>query len=342
MNKLYQSICLAALVMASFSAWATKLIVSQGTENCVFELASGDAVSINPATGDVSAVVSNLEDCAGAPEPPEITSFTRAPSSVESGQTVSVNWSTENVDTCSATGTLPTWTGSKGLQGPQNVTVNAPLGTYSVGLQCTGAGQTVTAGPLTVTVTDDGGGGGGECTLPTGLSRAADAIWGQSASNASGHFWDGVFIGPFPSTTNSRTYFQRPGNYHAIQFNTGNMPSDATGQINSWEPQGPWSLQAAAGWRIVSFSTCPGDFNPDGKEPGCIRRIGGTDNIRWGGANTGDVFRCALQPNTTYYLNIVYTDSQVGDPNPNWNCSGPRENCGALMQSAIDFHPTWP
>lgn len=192
MNKLYQSIYLAALVMISCSAGAAKLVVSQGTANCEFELASGDAVSINPVTGDVSAVVTNLEECAGAPEPPVITSFT-ATSSVAPGGTIQLSWNTEGADSCQAvttgvTNPLPGWSGSK-LVPSDNQLITAPSSedTYRARLQCTNSAATVQETRV-ITVSEETI---DDCAInrptPAGMSRATNGRavscrWGSSTS----------------------------------------------------------------------------------------------------------------------------------------------------------------
>lgn len=344
MNKLYQTICLAGLIVLSSFAGATKLVVNQGTENCEFELASGDAVSINPTTGDVSAIVTNLEECKGAPlEPPTITSFT-ATSSVAPGGTIQLSWNTQDASDCQAittgvTNPLPGWSGSKAVpSGSQSITAPSPNDstTYRARLECSnsaGADQET----RTVTVST---GNGGECAAdrppPQNLAPATHAIWADSGVD--GRFFEEVYIQEFPGSNNSREYYQKPGYYHAMKFNTGALPTGATGSISADEMNGSggFASNVMLGRRFISISKCPGDFHKDELSQGCYKLDdNGSHNFRWAESSHPWVASggaCGLEPFTDYYLNIVYTGSPEGDPNPTWACigAGSKNNCGAL------------
>jgi hypothetical protein len=76
-------------------------------------------------------------------------------SSVASGSTVTLNWSTQNADTCTASGG---WSGSQPTKGP--ATTAAITARTDFTLACTGPGGATTK-TVTVTVQSSGGGGGG-------------------------------------------------------------------------------------------------------------------------------------------------------------------------------------
>lgn len=348
MNKILQSICLAiALSLSGACVAATKLTVTQGQDSCEFDLESGSAVAIDPVTGHITAVVTNLDECMGPPEPPVINNFTRTPASVTPGGSVTFNWTTEHAVSCAAAtnSTLPGWSGSKPLQGPQSITINAESGTYSARLRCTNAsGDSVTTGPLSVTVDDGGGGGGKHCPdfpEPAGMTQANNGrqttgAWPPTFCSNCGGTWVGMFD-LFFARGNEAWYYQEPNKYHAIQFNTGPLPSTESGYVEFLEPHNHMIGQSIRnGRRFVSISECPGDFHAASLDSGCYRVNSGNGTIRWEGSADSGPFDCTLQPNTTYYLNIVHTNSPEGDPNPTWACTGNNlgtglRGCGALM-----------
>lgn len=350
MNKtLKTSVLVVTMGMISASVTASQLIVQQGNHACEFDLATGTAVSIDPVTGDMTAQVTNLEDCMGAPEP-AINSFTRSPSSIESGQSVTFNWSTEHVQSCAATAasTLPGWSGGNfSAQGPQTVVVNAAAGNYSAGLICQNAsGDTVTAGPLNVTVTT--GNGTPECTdrpPPAGLTRANNGRMATGTGTPSkpaefcsscGRQWHTMFDHNF-ARGNEAWYYQESGRYHALEFQTGPLPAGEKGQIALNESNNFATFHGIKnGRRFMSISKCPGDFHKAKLEPGCFTASQGVHVFFWEGSANESVIRCPLEPNTTYYLNIVYTDSPENDPNPEWSCTGQQpgssfRGCGNMM-----------
>jgi hypothetical protein len=79
-------------------------------------------------------------------------------SSVASGSTVTLKWSTQNADICMASGG---WSGSQATQG--SATSAAITAQTGFTLACTGPGGTTTKS-VTVTVQSSGGGGGGIST----------------------------------------------------------------------------------------------------------------------------------------------------------------------------------
>lgn len=114
--------------------------------------------------------------------------------------------------------------------------------------------------------------------------------------------------------------------YIALEFNSGNVPADAQKKITVGIPQ---SSNLDNRNKILSVSKCPGDFNADEINvemgPGCIINSW-LNSFTWGGSSArSDANRCALEPNQTYYFNIIYTGDPVGtDPSqitPHPDCS---------------------
>ena len=114
-----------------------------------------------------------------------------------------------------------------------------------------------------------------------------------------------------------------PGNngkeYVAWEFNSGTTAPDQTGQISLEIPQFGGADSARKIW---TFSKCPGDFNREIIEqeygPACWQpdTFGSLTNVLWSGSNAGSSFRCDLASNETYYLNVLYTDSDPDTVTP--------------------------
>ena len=121
--------------------------------------------------------------------------------------------------------------------------------------------------------------------------------------------------------------------YMAIAFTTEGLSSTATGTLDvNVTP----SLQSSR--KLISISQCPGDFDRDAieAETGCYR-ASDTQNVNWGGVDTDR--NCILEADKTYYLNIVYTESDLGtssqDLEPSPTCTNPNLNpCGNLLTSS--------
>lgn len=103
--------------------------------------------------------------------------------------------------------------------------------------------------------------------------------------------------------------------YVAMEFDTGNLPANHTGQLSVNIPQTSGLINRS---KHLTISTCPGDFNKQAIDsemgPGCYIETF-TDNFSWGGSNhVAAPGRCGLQPNTTYYLNFIHTLQPPGTP----------------------------
>ena len=155
--------------------------------------------------------------------------------------------------------------------------------------------------------------------------------------------YDDVF-GPakFPGTANSIEFIQPNGTYTAMEFNTSDMQAVS----------GRWVFEIAQfeaggiGPKLMSISKCPGDFDQDAIEeemgPNCYKRANGIrSNLLWKlpGVSDPGAYKCELDLDTTYYLNIMYTTAPEGtDPaDLTWDCAGNDEtrNCANLMVPAF-------
>ena len=114
--------------------------------------------------------------------------------------------------------------------------------------------------------------------------------------------WKDFWGVAFPDPISMQTFTDIPRNgYLAIEFNTGSVPD--TGLLSTIE-----SVDTS-GRRLGSISTCPGDF--DVADDRCLHVWGTGGEIYW--STQGYYRACVLEPNTTYYFNITFTDGYDPD-----------------------------
>jgi hypothetical protein len=209
-----------------------------------------------------------------------ITSFTASPSEIDEGGSTTLSWTTQNASSCTASGGTGGWSGLNiGLpSGSANITIDT-AGNYTFTLTCSDAsgGQDSVSSLVIVNAEPFG-----LCDTPslTGNVDSWKSFWLQD--------W------PKPSYDNRYATIPRYG-YLAIEFNTGNIVSK--GRISTIE------TTVTDGVRLGAISQCPGDFNV---APECDYYWGIGGGIYWATDNTSNY--CQLAPNTTYYLNLTYTN----------------------------------
>lgn len=147
----------------------------------------------------------------------QITSFSASPLTFSAGQSTTLSWSASNASTCSGSGSLPNWPGSKSLSGSQNVVVSTP-GTFDAILTCTDAASRTDSETLTIATTDDPVAINQFYAQPTAIQTNSSTAINWASSNAvsctaSGNLpgWSG------PRTKNGRQVIkvQNAGNYNA-------------------------------------------------------------------------------------------------------------------------------
>ncbi len=152
----------------------------------------------------------------------------------------------------------------------------------------------------------------GECN--DDICGVAGCVPGPLSGEVTGWlaFWQVDF--PGPGYGNEYLHILRTG-YHALEFNTGDVV-DHGGVLTI-------TTAGTNGTRLGSISQCLGDFNV---LPECTHSWGSSGGIGW--ATDGEPGYCQLEPNTTYYLNITFTDGLDGATS---TCL-PTENCGTNVQ----------
>lgn len=169
---------------------------------------------------------------------------------------------------------------------------------------------------------------------------AMSGAYGQWMHDADCSYFEGVY--PFTwaeQSGNQRVMGIQPNlnegrQYIALEIDSADLPADDQGLLDFNIPQAHPLINRR---KLVTFSTCPGDFNQEAIEaemgPGCYL-ASMVSNFRWGGSDSiDDSNRCGLEPHSTYYINIIHTNSEEGTPidelEPNPECL--EEGCGFRM-----------
>lgn len=321
--------CLSILISPSF---ASQLRIQPGDIVCA--LSEEIPVSIAP-NGDVVVTITDSESCLPQAAPPLEPSLSRLILDQNAPGEVQLTWtSSEGASSCEATSnpSISGWTGTVSLGDGQTRTLTGLAeGGYTFGLTCTNSAGTSPAAEANATIFSSAP---AECA-----NRQPPAEWTRLTSGCRFVFgsgfqgdctsWDAVFAGGFTEVqgTTERIATNRllPKHYLALQFNTGDLAPTQVGSLSSDRAGGMMEFHR----RIYSISTCPGDFDRENAETGCYGELSAIFGLRWGGPES--TRSCKLEPNTTYFLNIIGTDSPLGT-SPDLiqpNCPN-NENCGAV------------
>lgn len=313
-------------------------------------------VDFDVATGNLAATAEAGFVCSGGCEDVEVSlaiadsGFFRvndgSNAQVDEGGSVRFDWRARGAWTCSGTlrdsaGSVVTgtdWPGGGKLPfGPQTVAMSLEPDTYTASISCSNGAENVdSAGPLQIVVLPSDLDIPPECEgrQPGGAS-ASNVCWkGNEQVNC--FSYDDVF-GAFPGSGNSVEFFQNNGTYSAMGFNTTGL----TASSGSWVFDTPQFDVQGQGPKLMTISRCPGDFDQDAiqQEMGsfCYDSVSDLSNLRWKRAGTSGA-RCALDLNTDYYLNILYSTDAEGTATGDlsWDCAGNDTNdCGNLMVPAV-------
>ena len=220
--------------------------------------------------------------------PAEITSFVASANEVAVGESLTLSWKTQNTTLCTPTGGADGWEAVKitlldgTLPDGEAILDIVTEGEHTFTLTCDGVAGPAAVSNAVVTVTPD----------PNSCSSVPFSPYPSLWVRPWESFWQVAFPGPI-SGDEFLTIAQF--GFHALEFNTANIVDD--GKMTTIE------TTVTDGVRLGSISKCPGDFDvPD--ECQHIWGIGG--GIRW--ATNGRAGACQLEPETTYYFNLTYTD----------------------------------
>jgi len=209
-----------------------------------------------------------------------ITSFTADPSSLVVNNISTISWTIENATSCTPSG---------GTGGWDAVTITLPDGQADITID--------SAGEHTFTLTCDGVAGPAAVdNVVVAATLNPNECMAPPLANGALGFWENFWLVPFPGPASDSRFLTIPRtSYFAMEFNTGNVVDD--GKMTTIE------TTVTDGVRLGAFSKCPGDFDV---APECQHSWGISGGIRW--ATNGRVGACQLEPNTTYYFNVTFTN----------------------------------
>lgn len=301
MRKLNGFILGCALTLfAGMASAQVSVSISGDSGTAVIPAEHIQSISIDPNTSVVSITTSVAYTVQPAEDPctvdcgevaPTITAF-NVSSPVTVGGSTTVNWSTtDNATSCTPSGNYAGWNGlsiatdSNGISVPMNL-----VGTFTFGLTCNNGTLASNTISRTVVVNDVA-----EPPPPTPRSACEDFVAPLSGSVVPWNtFFNESF--PFPGYENEYATVNRFG-YLALEFDTENFVD--TGSLMTLEST------TTSGSRLGSVSQCPGDFDV---APECKYTWGTSGAIIWSTANYAGA--CQLEPDTTYYFNITFTDGE--------------------------------
>ena len=258
--------------------------------------------------------------------------FSSTRNQVPQGQSFQLSWSSRGAWECIGSGMADSDWNSSNPKEPTGVetvsTAGISPGSYELQLLCQNGPESDTR-TVSVTVQDP------SPDVCSGITELKDFTGWSAATDAKPPFGSSdvqtfsAFFGAWPGTGNNFTLGIRKNQYLALPFTTGTLTSSSSGQFNREQVPPIYESQVGGGKVIVSFSQCPGDFDPDSEANVCV--IEASSNIfslQWGGPGSGRA--CELQSNTPYYVNVLYASSAIGTlPPVQADCQG-KNRCGAL------------
>jgi hypothetical protein len=216
---------------------------------------------------------------------------------------VRIHWTTSDVDTCVTSGGNADWDGYQipagdVASGEFFLDVDFTESTEFT-LECTRTVDNVADNDL-ITINVDT-----VCDIsPLAIDMTA------TARNALTVDWADLFGKTWPEPfTSTKTIVVETSRYMALKFTTPTDVGEFDGGIRSVDhPE-------TNGGRYAAISQCPGDFENviNGGSRACKQTITTTGTLRWTTAPNPEFNECILQPGTTYYYNITFTDGINND-----------------------------
>ena len=314
---------LLVLVLAiSGAAFAQSELVlnSDTTDPLRIPLFSDSTLKIDPETGVVEVTSADTSDIGGTADI-AVDAFAPDPNSVEQGKSFTASLGSRGAWQCSRSGDLPDaeWQASDSLRnGTVSVTVDTSIepGSYTLRFECENAGVTdaATAALDVVSAPEPDADLPAECSdvpLPGNWSRDTTALAGDLTTTT--EFWTDVFGNAFPSGT-SQNIAINEDRYMVLEFDPGNLPAGAEGQITFDKFSGGISTSDLGnGTPTTTISRCPGDFRP--QQDARCRRVDKTA-VAWT-ADSGDSTRCSIDTSVSrYFLNVVYAREREDEDDP--------------------------
>jgi hypothetical protein len=338
-SRVLRLVSVLLLAVAPVAAQAQKISfkknATDSTALTTVDLATNTTVQIL-ANGDIDAVCTDANDdnrCDSIPtsggNPPVIDTFTRSKATVAPGESFTITWATTNADVCRASSTPPNnlWSGPKDVAGSSNVSFPSPLTTpAALALVCYNTGSSED-GLVQVAVE-------GQTQPPTGCSRTDPLINPTGLSRASAT-WQSIFGKPFPPDAGGVRNLTLGTTQYAV------LPFTTTANRNYTMETLPLYEGNASSGMYVSISDCEADFRgastaePPPGDPTlasmCRINVGPESNMSFTTQSSADRnYNCVLEPNKTYYMNIIMSSSSgtVGNSN----------TCGGASSCTMPFN----
>lgn len=298
MSKLNGFILSCALVLVASTATAqVSVSISDAAGSATIPPEHVESVSIDPVTNVISITTNIAYTVQLAEAPCEVDCGDVAPgitlfnvsTPVTVGELTTVNWAaTDNATDCTASGDYAGWAdlgntiGTSGTGFPVSMDV---VGTFTFSLTCNNGALPSTMLSRTVVVND---------VVINQVSVCDDYTSPLSGITLPWNEFYGIAF-PNPGYANEYMTITNRYGYTALEFNTGNFVD--TGSVMTVEST------ATSGSRFGSISQCPGDYDV---APECKFVWGTSGGIVWSTENYANA--CQLDPDTTYYVNITFTD----------------------------------
>lgn len=233
--------------------------------------------------GDPPTDTKTINIDVSVPPPVEILTFEATPNVIDVGDSTTLSWTLKDAVSCSTTGGTAQWQALtiSSLDSSVVITDLDTAGVFQFGLNCEGFAGDSVAEIAEVTVENV------TCEVPTldaGNNVGWSAFWGED----------------FPDS-NEPAVAQaiNTGHYLSIQFETGSVVDNGRFVAMDF----PFTI----GSRLGAVSRCIGRFDVAAE---CthtwLAQQGDTSGLDW--ATDGKAGACTLQPNTTYFFNVTYTD----------------------------------
>lgn len=269
--------------------------------------------------------------------------------SINEGNALNFDWSSEGAFRCEGIGTLPGWSGRGALAGHAFLATTAQrqVGTgglartdpYTAGVRCSNGTLMRDSELVAININAVAAPSPTSCEgrePPAGWTRLTTGSLScyyrfGVRNDADCRVWESLWPGPFLNSAGQPQVVltNRTGskNYVALRFNTNGMSPTETGRL--FFGSSPATIQEIL--VTATISQCPGDFNVE-QPNGCYFKQGPfTSNFRWGGPSTSR--DCVLEPDTVYYLNLINTPSPAGvhpsDFEPDPDCA--ERLCGSMI-----------
>lgn len=240
------------------------------------------------STGDPPTDTKTINVDVSVPPPVQILSFNATPDTIEQGESTTLSWTLQDAVSCTTSGGTAQWQALSisSLNSSVQITDLDSEGIFQFALNCDGFAGDSAAAVTSVNVENL------TCQTPT-LDAGNNVSWLS--------FWGYDFP---DSNATAISQAINTGHYLSVQFDTGNIVNNGRFIIND----GPGTLAT----RLATVSRCIGRFEAVSE---CTHTGAGsaTDQNRIDWATDGKTGACALEPNTTYFLNVTFTNGVNSD-----------------------------